>query len=242
MDGIQLNRFVAASGICSRRNAVALIKDGAIIVNTRRCYDPGYRVQPADTVMFRRQRLTMSKATYILLNKPDGYITTRSDEAGRPTVFDLCTQFEKSGVRLFPVGRLDSDSEGLLLLTNDGALAEALAHPRFGVLKVYRVKVHQPIDPSFVDQLRMGIRLKDGVTACDRVLIHPRNQACITIHLHSGKNRIIRRLLAHGGYHVTELRRIQYGPLTGRSLPRGHWRTLTSTEIAALKQAPEAVQ
>lgn len=243
MDGIQLNRFIATSGVCSRRNAVELIKAGSVVVNNIRCYNPGYRVQPTDIVIFRKQQLSAAKATYILLNKPDGYITTRQDEAGRPTVFDLCTQFEKSGIRLFPVGRLDSDSEGLLLLTNDGALAEKLAHPRFGVTKIYRVKVHQPIEAEFLQQLRKGIYLKDGFVACDRVVVHPRNESCLTIELHSGKNRVIRRLLAHGGYHVTELRRIQYGPLKGRSLPRGLWRNLSGSEIAALKKlATDAVQ
>lgn len=233
---MQLNRFVAASGVCSRRNAVTLIKAGKIMVNNARCQEPGYRVQETDRVSFQRRLLHPVKPVYVLVNKPSGYLTTRVDPEGRPTVFDLCSAFDKEGVRLFPVGRLDGDSEGLLLLTTDGALTEALAHPRLGVTKAYRVKIHRPLEEGFAQQLCAGVFLEDGVATCDRVLVHPRNPACVTVILHSGKNRVIRRLFAAGGYHVNELRRIQYGPIKGNGLPLGGWRYLNNTEVALLRR------
>ncbi len=232
---MQLNKFLAHAGVCSRRNAVELIKKGLVRVNGALIKEPGHSVSEKDTVMVRGKKVVVERKLYFILNKPRGYITTTSDEQGRQTVMDLIGSSYKE--RLYPVGRLDRNTTGILLLTNDGALAQRLAHPRYQVQKMYHVMLDKPFTESDRKKILAGVRLRDGKITVDRIshgLGPKKNQLRVT--LHSGKYRIIRRLFESLGYEIKKLDRVQYARMNKRGLPVGVWRKLNQKEIMYLKK------
>lgn len=233
-DGIRLNKFIAHAGICSRREADMHIQLGAVKVNNKVMTELGYKVKPNDEVSFDGQRLQAEKPTYILLNKPKGFITTTRDEKGRKTVMDLVANATKA--RIVPVGRLDRPTTGLLLFTNDGDLAKKLTHPSSQIKKLYHVVLDKNISGLHMQQIKNGFSLEDGFIQADEVsYVQGATQREVGIALHSGKNRIVRRIFEHLGYDVVSLDRVLFAGLTKRDLPRGHWRHLSKMEIQQLK-------
>lgn len=232
---MQLNKFLAHAGVCSRRNAVELVKQGLVKVNGVVVKEPGHVLSEEDAVTVRGKKVTVERKLYIILNKPRGYITTTSDEKGRDTVMDLIGSSYKE--RLYPVGRLDRNTTGILLLTNDGELAQRLAHPKRRVQKVYHVTLSRTFDESDRKKIISGVRLRDGKVMIDRIshaLGQKKNQVRVT--LHSGKYRIIRRLFESLGYEVKKLDRVQYANMNKRGLPGGVWRKLQQKEVSYLKK------
>jgi len=233
---MRLNKFIAHCGICSRRDAADLVKAGKVTVNDLLVVEPGVTVEKTDVVKYEGKRLKLEeRKVYYLLNKPKDYITTLSDEKGRKTVLDIFK--DKVTERIFPVGRLDRNTTGLLLLTNDGDLAQKLSHPSRNVSKVYHVTLNKNITEDHFERIRAGLTLEDGLTVVDAVnymtLGGPLNEAGIEIH--SGKNRIVRRIFEHLGFEVIKLDRIIYAGLTKKDLTRGRFRALTDREIIMLK-------
>jgi 23S rRNA pseudouridine2605 synthase len=234
IDGIRLNKFIAHAGICSRREADMHIKLGAVKVNNKIMTELGYRVKPTDVVHFDGQRLQAEKPAYILLNKPKGFITTTRDEKGRKTVMDLVANATTS--RIVPVGRLDRPTTGLLLFTNDGDLAKKLTHPSTGVKKLYHVVLDKAVNGQHLQQIKAGITLDDGAIKADEIsFVQGASKREVGIALHSGRNRIVRRIFDHLGYKVVTLDRVLFAGLTKKDLPRGHWRNLSQNEIQQLK-------
>lgn len=228
-----LNKFISQAGITSRRKAVEIIKDGRIKVNGKTVKMPTYIVQKNDTVTFDEEAVQSQEKIYILLNKPKNYITTLSDEQGRKTVVDLVANV---GVRLYPVGRLDRDTTGLLLMTNDGDLAQRLAHPRYNIQKTYVVMLDRFLNTADLQIIKQGFPLTDGIIAVDYIGFIPGLvKKNVKIVLHSGKNRIVRRIFEHFGYTVMKLDRVGYAGLTKQGLRVGQWRFLTHTEIKNLQ-------
>jgi len=233
MKNITLNKFIAQAGITSRRKAVALIEQGLVMVNDKVIKEPGYRVKHDDMIKVRGQEVQAQNHVYILLNKPNNYITTVDDERGRKTVLDLLGDVVTE--RVYPVGRLDRATTGLLLLTNDGALAQKLAHPKYEVQKTYHVTLDKSLDTTDIKKIRAGVVLEDGKAFVDSLTFMPgKSKKVIQLSLHSGKNRIIRRIFEHLGYKVIKLDRTMYAGLTKRHLPIGSWRFLTAIEIRTL--------
>lgn len=233
-EGIRLNKFIAHSGICSRREADMHIKLGAVKINNKVMTALGYKVMPTDVVHFDGQRLQAEKPAYVLLNKPKGFITTTRDEKGRRTVMDLVANATKS--RIVPVGRLDRPTTGLLLFTNDGDLAKKLTHPSTGVKKLYHVVLDKTVNGQHLQRLKNGITLEDGAIKADEIsFVQGASKREVGIALHSGRNRIVRRIFAHLGYEVVSLDRVLFAGLTKKDLPRGHWRHLSQSEIQQLK-------
>ena len=234
MNNITLNKFIAQAGITSRRKAVELIEQGHVTVNDKVMKEPGYRVKKSDNVKVRGQELQAQKHVYVLLNKPNNYITTLNDERGRKTVIDLLGDAVQE--RVYPIGRLDRSTTGLLLLTNDGALAQKLAHPKYKIQKTYLVTLDKSLTFADVKKLRAGIVLEDGKVLVDALTFIPgKSKKVVQLSVHSGKNRIIRRMFEHLGYKVIKLDRTMYAGLTKRHLPVGTCRFLTSDEIKGLK-------
>lgn len=231
---MQLNAYLSRAGICSRRKAVELIKQGSVKVNGVVVTKPGFRVSDKDRVDMQGRRVVFQEPIYIVVNKPKGYLTTVTDPRGRPTVMDLIRTATKQ--RVYPVGRLDQATTGLLLLTNDGGLAQQLSHPKYEVPKEYHVVLNKPFDVRDILKLKTGIRLHDGIVIVDKIMVVAgTNGHELRIQLHSGKYRVIRRLLEHIGYRVTMLDRIAYAGLVKRGLRIGGWRFLTGREIKMLK-------
>lgn len=234
LEGTQLNKYIAIAGVCSRRNAVELIKEGHVKVNGKVIKEPGHRVMSGDAVKVKNRLLSgQQEPVYVLLNKPQGVVTTVSDEQGRATVIDLIKL--PKGQRVYPVGRLDVNTTGVLILTNDGNLAQKLAHPSHQLAKVYDVTVHRAIESNDVELIKKGVRLKDGIMAVDDVfMIETPKQNKIRITIHSGKNRVVRRLFEAMGYIVEKLDRLSFGGISKRGLSVGQWRTLKKIEIERL--------
>lgn len=231
---MKLNAYISHAGVCSRRKAADLVKQGSVTVNGKEERDPSYEVQELDRVMALGRRIKAEPFVYILLNKPKGYVTTAQDERGRTTVLDLLGKEVKE--RVYPVGRLDRDSTGALLLTNDGTLAHTLAHPRYQVAKTYHVTVNKDIDDKTIELIKRGVCLEDGRVTVDAIsFCSATYRQTVRIVLHSGKNRVIRRMFEALGFYVDKLDRIAYGGLTLRGLPRGGWRYLTGSELEKLK-------
>lgn len=228
---MKLNHYVAASGICSRRKASELIKEGEITVNHYPVTDPSYEVQEKDTIRYKKKEIKPESYIYILLNKPAKFLSVRSDAKGRPTVFDLIDIKQ----RINPVGRLDYDTTGLLLLTNDGELNQKLAHPKHEVPKTYQVVIDRQLDHKDVLKLQKGVRLEDGKVVVDEIAFVDPSKLNIKVTLHSGKYRVIRRLFAFLGYDVLKLDRVAYAGLTKKGLPQGAYRRLRPQEIEMLK-------
>lgn len=231
---MRLNKYIAHCGICSRRQAAEYVKEGLVAVNGKVVTEPGVEVQPDDRITYKGQLVRPEdRKVYILMNKPKNVITTSDDEKGRKTVLDLLKGKIKE--RVYPVGRLDRDTTGLLLLTNDGDLAQKLAHPKHKVVKVYKVSLDRSLAPKDLETIREGLELEDGPAQVDSVFYYEEKKSEIGIEIHIGKNRIVRRIFEHLGYTVTALDRIFYAGLTKKDLPRGFFRRLTEREIIQLK-------
>jgi 23S rRNA pseudouridine2605 synthase len=228
-----LNKYIAHSGECSRRDAAEMVKQGKVRVNGELILEPGYRVEPGDQVTLSGKKLTPQKnLSYILLNKPKGFLTTTEDPEDRKTVMDLV---ESAGVdRLFPVGRLDRNTTGVLLLTNDGALAHRLSHPSYNMKKVYHVTLDKNLTRADYEKIAKGLELEDGFIQVDEIA-YLENRHEVGLEIHSGKNRIVRRIFESLGYQVEKLDRVMYAGLTKKNVSRGKWRFLDEKEIIFLK-------
>jgi len=232
--GIRLNKYIANAGICSRREADKLIEAGEIKVNEKVITEMGYKVQPDEKVSYNGKQLMAEKLKYVLLNKPKDFISTLEDDRGRKTVMSL---IKKAGdERLFPVGRLDRNTTGLLLLTNDGDLAKKLSHPSSQIPKVYQVELNKAFTEEDLEKIKQGVQLEDGFIKVDEAAIITEDALDVGVELHSGKNRIVRRLFEHLGYEVVKLDRVLYAGLTKKDLPRSKWRFLKPTEVLGLKK------
>ncbi len=232
---IRLNRFIALSGICSRREADEYIRKGWVTVNGKKITELGTKVGRKAEVRVRGKKINPEKKIYILLNKPKDYITTSKDPQGRRTVLDLIRL--PGDIRIYPVGRLDRNTTGVLLLTNDGALAEKLMHPRYARKKVYQVTLDRDLTRSDMEKLVRGIDLEEGNVAADAVsYVSQDDKKVIGLEIHSGQNRVVRRLFEAMGYKVKNLDRVSFAGLTKKALPRGRWRYLTEKEIVMLRR------
>ncbi|ANH83289.1 pseudouridine synthase [Niabella ginsenosidivorans] len=230
-----LNKYLAHSGLCSRRDAAELVKEGKVKVNAVVVWDPGYKVQPNDVVTANGKKVTPEKnLVYILLNKPKDYITTTDDPQKRKTVLDLIKNATKE--RVYPVGRLDRNTSGVLLITNDGELAQQLTHPSNEIKKVYAVTLNKPLEKKDFDKIVQGVVLEDGPAPVD-VLAYAdsKDKTQVGIEIHSGRNRIVRRIFESLGYEVKHLDRVMFGGLTKKNIERGKYRFLKEKEIRNLK-------
>lgn len=232
---MRLNKYIAASGLCARRAAGDMVKEGKIKVNGETVLEPGIMVEKTDVVEHLGKILKPTESfVYILLNKPKNYLTTTADERGRHSVLELIPESEKK--RLFPVGRLDRNTTGLLLITNDGDLAQKLTHPSNNVKKSYNVELNRPVQEKDMVKIAEGITLEDGLTEVDGLAWpDPSKKHKVLLEIHSGKNRIIRRIFEHLGYEVIYLDRVEYAGLSKKALPRGRYRHLTDREIIMLR-------
>ena len=230
-----LNKFIAHCGVGSRRDAVPLIKEGKITVNGNVVTEPGFKVNDKDVVMYNGKKLFVTKnMVYILLNKPKDYITTTDDPQGRKTVLQLIKH--ATSERIYPIGRLDRNTSGVLLFTNDGELTQRLTHPSYNVKKVYEVKLDKPVTKAHFDKIVSGINLEDGEIHADALAYTDANdKSVLGIEIHSGRNRIVRRIFEHFGYDVKALDRVMYAGLTKKNVERGKWRYLSEKEIRLLK-------
>lgn len=232
-DLIRLNKYISNSGVCSRREADDLIAMGVITVNGKVVTELGYKVRITDDVRHDGKRLKAEKPVYILLNKPKGFITTTDDPQDRNTVMNLIEGACRE--RVYPVGRLDRNTSGLLLLTNDGDLTEKLSHPSHNVKKIYKAELDRPLTKSDFQKLRDGVRLEEGKAVLDDLAIISEDGKTVGLELHIGWNRIVRRLFEALGYQVEKLDRSVYATLDKKDLPRGHWRFLRQDEVIRLK-------
>jgi 23S rRNA pseudouridine2605 synthase len=234
-DLIRLNKYIANSGVCSRREADKLIEAGAVTVNGKVVTELGTKVSATDKVVFGGQAINREKPRYVLLNKPKGYITTVTDPENRKTVMSLVENACRE--RIYPVGRLDRNTTGLLLFTNDGNIAKKLTHPRYGIKKIYHVEIDKPLIKEHYTKISGGFRLDDEVIKVDAIefIGDGKDKKQIGLELHSGQNRIVRRIFEHFEYKVVKLDRVFYAGLTKKNLPRGHWRFLEEQEINMLK-------
>ena len=230
---IRLNRFVAQSGLCSRREADDFIAAGLVSVNGVIVTELGTKVKPTDIVKFNDERLQGEKNVYLVLNKPKGYVTTLEDDHAEKTVMELVQNACKE--RIYPVGRLDKNSLGLLLFTNDGDITRQLTHPSLRKKKIYEVTLDKALTRADFEQLAEGITLEDGDIYFDEISYLKDDKKSVGVEIHSGRNRIVRRMFEHLGYKVTKLDRVYYAGLTKKNLKRGAWRFLTSDEVARLK-------
>lgn len=228
-----LNKFIAHCGICSRRDGAELVKSGKVKVNNEVITEPGHKVSAKDEIKVNGKKISLAKnLVYILLNKPKDYITTTDDPQKRKTVLDLI----KIKERIYPVGRLDRNTSGVLLLTNDGELSQKLAHPSHEVKKVYHVTLNRPLDKKDFDHVLKGVDLDDGPASVD-VLAYAdvKDKTQLGVEIHSGRNRIVRRIFEHLGYDVKNLDRVIFAGLTKKNVERGKWRFLSEKEIRDLK-------
>lgn len=230
---VRLNRFIANAGVCSRREADKLIQKGRVKINGQVMTEMGYRVKPTDSVYLDDEPLKRERMVYVLLNKPKDHITTIDDPEGRKTVMNLVRK--ACNERIYPVGRLDRNTTGLLLLTNDGALAEKLAHPSNNIKKVYHILLDKPITEDDFNKIVEGIELEDGNIKPDKLSVISDDGSALEMHIHSGRNRIVRRIFEHLGYEILRLDRVSYAGLTKKGLTRGDWRYLTEQEVIRLK-------
>lgn len=230
---IRLNKFISNSGVCSRREADELIKLGLITVNGTTITEMGYKVKPTDDVRHEGKKLTAEKPVYILLNKPKGFITTTDDPQERNTVMELIAGACKE--RVYPVGRLDRNTTGLLLLTNDGELTEKLTHPSFNAKKIYKVELDKPLTKNDFQRIVDGVKLEEGTAMVDDLAIVSEDSKTVGIELHIGWNHVVRRIFNALEYNVEKLDRVVYAGLDKKDLKRGQWRFLKNDEIVRLK-------
>jgi 23S rRNA pseudouridine2605 synthase len=233
---MRLNQYIAHAGICSRREADKLIPTGIFKVNGLVITEMGYKVKPGDKVTMEDRRLNAETKQYVVLNKPKAYLTTMDDPQERKTVMELvkgaCNE------RIYPVGRLDRNTTGVLLLTNDGELATQLTHPRHNVKKVYHVYLDKNLSRAHLEEIAAGITLEDGPVKVDAIawVVGQDDKKQVGVELHSGRNRIVRRIFEQLGYDVIKLDRVMFAGITKKDIPRGKWRHLTQTEVNILKR------
>jgi 23S rRNA pseudouridine2605 synthase len=228
-----LNKYLAHSGVSSRRDAAVMIKEGKVEVNGSVLTEPGYRVQPGDKVTMEGKVMEPQRHfVYVLLNKPKDFLTTTEDDRGRRTVMELVSGATED--RLYPIGRLDRNTTGVLLLTNDGDLAQKLSHPKYESKKIYQVSLDKDLTKRDFDQIVAGVTLEDGIAKVDR-LAYLDKKSEIGLEIHSGRNRIVRRIFESLGYEVVKLDRVMYAGLTKKNVSRGKWRFLTEKEVISLK-------
>ncbi len=233
-NGIRLNKYLANAGVAARRKCDELIAEGNVKVNGKMILEMGHKVMPGDKVTFKNKLVEPVNYVYILLNKPKDYLTTVEDDRDRHTVMELIE--DATNERVYPVGRLDRNTTGLLLLTNDGDLAQKLSHPSFGAQKIYEVELDKPVSPVDLQRITEGVELEDGLARVDGIdYAHHSKRNIVGVSLHIGKNRIVRRIFESLGYRVERLDRTFYAGLTKRDLPRGRWRYLNEREIIKLK-------
>ena len=230
---VRLNKYIASSGVCSRRDADELISGGKIKVNGETVTTLGYKVNPGDKVLFENRELNPQHLVYILLNKPKDFITTTDDPQNRNTVMDLVKSATND--RVFPVGRLDRLTTGLILLTNDGDLAKRLSHPSHQIRKIYHVTLDKALTNKDLLTIQEGITLDDGPVSVNEIIVLSNDRKEIGLEIHIGRNRIVRRIFEHLNYKIRKLDRVSFAGLTKKDIPRGKWRFLTAKEIVRLK-------
>lgn len=230
-----LNKYISHSGICSRREAAARVKAGEVKVNDKVELNPAYKILDGDVVSFNGKKVALQqRLVYILLNKPKDFITTADDDKGRKTVLDIVKN--ATDERIFPVGRLDRNTTGVLLLTNDGELTQQLTHPSFEVRKMYEVTLDKPVIKADLEKLLSGVVLEDGEVHADAAgYADPKDKSIVGVEIHSGKNRVVRRMFEHLGYDVRALDRVMFANLTKKNVDRGRWRFLSEKEVRLLK-------
>lgn len=230
-----LNKYIAHAGIAARREAADMVRQGMVKVNQELVTEPGFKVGPNDEIRVNGKKIFLAKnLVYILLNKPKDYITTTDDPQGRKTVLDLIRK--ATGERVYPVGRLDRNTSGVLLLTNDGELAQQLTHPSHEVKKVYHVTLNKPLEKKDFDQILQGVTLDDGHAQVDVLAFaDSKDKTQVGVEIHSGRNRIVRRIFESVGYDVRQLDRVVFAGLTKKNVDRGKWRFLTEKEVRDLK-------
>lgn len=230
---VRLNRFISNAGICSRRDADLLIEEGKIQINGTLITELGKKVEKGDEVKFNGKVISPQNYVYVLLNKPKDFITTMDDPQERRTVMQL---IEKAcDERIYPVGRLDRNTTGLLLFTNDGELSQKLTHPSYKIKKIYQVGLDKPLTTNDFNDISEGVKLEDGFVKVDDIVLLDESKKNIGVQIHVGKNRIVRRIFESFGYEVNKLDRTMYGNLTKKELPKGKWRMLTPKEVVLLK-------
>jgi 23S rRNA pseudouridine2605 synthase len=235
-DAIRLNKYLSNAGICSRREADVLIQTGVVSINGEIITELGYKIKPDDVVRYDGETINAETKRYVLLNKPKGFITTMDDPLGRKTVMGLVRKACRE--RVYPVGRLDRDTTGLLLFTNDGDMAKKLTHPKHKALKIYHVELSKAVSREHLQQLLKGIDLEDGRTNFDAAeFVKDGNSREVGVELHSGKNRIVRRMFEALNYEVVKLDRVQFAGLNKKDLPRGMYRHLSEKEVSFLKMS-----
>ncbi|HVM88934.1 MAG TPA: pseudouridine synthase [Puia sp.] len=241
-DLLPLNKYISHSGICSRRDAAELIRLGKVQVNGKPITEPGTKVSPKDLVKVNGKKISITKnLVYILLNKPKDYITTTDDPQGRKTVLQLIKN--ATAERVFPVGRLDRNTSGVLLLTNDGDLSQKLSHPKHEIKKVYHVVLDKPLTKNDFEAIAHGVLLEDGMAYVDAIAYADNNDRTqVGLEIHSGRNRIVRRIFEHLGYDVKGLDRMMYAGLTKKNIQRGKWRFLNEKEIRILKYLNSSIK
>ncbi len=234
-DLMPLNKFIAHCGICARRDAAEMVKSGTVKVNGQTITEPGHKVSAKDEVIVNGRKIFLEKnLVYILINKPKDYITTTEDPQGRKTVLDIIRRATPE--RVYPVGRLDRNTSGVLLLTNDGELSQKLTHPSNEAKKIYAVTLDRPLEKKDFDQLLKGVNLEDGIAKVDALAYTDnKDKTQVGIELHSGRNRIVRRIFEKLGYDVKALDRVMFAGLTKKNVERGKWRFLTEKEVRDLK-------
>ena len=232
---IRLNKYLANTGLCSRREADAYIQSGQVTVNGNKVTELGTKISAHDKVTFKGKKLSAEKKVYVLMNKPKDIITTTDDPQGRKTIFSIIKN--RPDERIYPVGRLDRMTTGVLLLTNDGDLTKKLTHPKYQKKKIYQVSLNKSLTNNDLEQIAIGITLEDGFIKADAIsFIDVDDKKQIGIEIHSGRNRILRRIFEHLGYKVIKLDRVYFAGLTKKGLSRGKWRYLTNKEISVLKK------
>lgn len=230
-----LNKYISHAGVSGRREAAEIVKKGIVKVNGKIITEPGHKISPNDEVVVNGKKIFLSKnLVYILLNKPKDFITTTEDPQGRKTVLDLIRRATTE--RVYPVGRLDRNTSGVLLFTNDGELSQKLTHPSNEIKKIYAVTLDRPLDKKDFDQILKGIMLEDGLASVDKLAYtDTQDRKQIGVEIHSGRNRIVRRIFEHLGYDVKGLDRVMFGGLTKKNVERGKWRFLNEKEVRELK-------
>ena len=234
-DLMPLNKFISHAGVSGRREAAEIVKKGIVKVNGKIITEPGHKISPKDEVVVNGKKIFLSKnLVYILLNKPKDFITTTEDPQGRKTVLDLIRRATTE--RVYPVGRLDRNTSGVLLFTNDGELSQKLTHPSNEIKKIYAVTLDKPLDKKDFDQILKGIVLEDGPASVDKLAYtDTKDRTQLGVEIHSGRNRIVRRIFEHVGYDVKNLDRVMFAGLTKKNVERGKWRFLNEKEVRELK-------
>jgi 23S rRNA pseudouridine2605 synthase len=230
-----LNKFISHAGVSGRREAAEIVKKGIVKVNGKVITEPGHKISPSDEVVVNGKKIFLSKnLVYILLNKPKDFITTTEDPQGRKTVLDLIRRATTE--RVYPVGRLDRNTSGVLLFTNDGELSQKLTHPSNEIKKIYAVTLDRPLDKKDFEQILKGVVLEDGPASVDKLAYSDaQDKKQLGVEIHSGRNRIVRRIFEHLGYDVKGLDRVMFGGLTKKNVERGKWRFLNEKEVRELK-------